>query len=125
MKISERWLIACGLFCTSVLLAHHGPGWRGFNPDQTVAITGVITKCFDCKNGAKGHGYLTVQVEGTSWEVTLPDTPRLRQAKVSLSKMKKGTPIHVSGYPTTSPSQKVYATEIVLNGVKLFSPSAP
>lgn len=125
MKVFDRCMIVYGLFCASVLVAHHGPGWRGFNPNQAVAIMGVITKCFDCNNGGRGHGYLTVKVGDTSWEVTLPDTPRLRKAKVSLSKLKAGTPIQVSGYPKTSPSQKVYATEIVLNGVKLFSPSAP
>ena len=108
-----------------LLLAHHGPGMRGYDPDTTVVITGVITKCFECGNGSRGHGVVSVMVGSVVWEVTLPDTPSLRKAKISLSKLKKGTDVTVTGFPNKSASpyflHKIYAREIVSKGVTLLS----
>ena len=63
------------LFFLQILHAHHGPGIRGYNPSQSVDISGVILKCFDCSNGSRGHGVLQIRVDAVVWEATLPDTP--------------------------------------------------
>lgn len=105
--------------------AHHGPGMRGYNPDKTIVIHGVITKCSECSNGSKGHGVVSILVDSVVWEATLPDTPSLRKARISLTKLKKGTVVTVTGFPNTSPSalfaHKIYAREIVSNGVTILS----
>jgi hypothetical protein len=111
------------LILTQTLQAHHGPGIRGYNPNQAVAIKGVILKCFECSNGSRGHGWLQVQVDSVIWGVTLPDTPGLRKAKISLSKLKKGLAIEVSGFANVSKPHNMYANEITVNGVKLFRPA--
>ena len=112
------------LILTQSLQAHHGPGIRGYDPNKPVAIKGVILKCFECSNGSRGHGWLQVQVDSVIWGVTLPDTPGLRKAKVSLSKLKKGTAIEVSGFANVSKPHDMYANEVVVNGLTLFSPAA-
>jgi hypothetical protein len=68
---------------------------------------------------------LQVRVDSVSWEVTLPDTPGLRKAKVSLAKLKKGSAIEVSGFAHTSKPHDMYANQITINGAKLFSPGSP
>jgi hypothetical protein len=104
----------------SLLHAHHGPGIRGFNPNDPLVISGVITRCVDCSNGSRGHGVVLIQVDSVMWEATLPDTPRLRKAKVSLSKLKKGTAVKVAGFANVSKTHKIYANEIIVKGVRLF-----
>jgi hypothetical protein len=125
---SEMKRIAAFVICAllpAFLEAHHGPGMRGYNPDKTIVIHGVITQCFECSNGSKGHGVVSILVDSIVWEATLPDTPSLRKAKISLSKLKKGTAVTVLGYPNTSASaffaHKIYAREIVSNGVTILS----
>ena len=113
------------LFFAQLLQAHHGPGMRGYNPSQTVVISGVILKCFDCSNGAKGHGVVQIRADSIVWEATLPETPGLRKAKVDLNKLKKGTPIRITGFAHLSKAHDLYATEIIVNGVKIMSPSNP
>lgn len=117
--------VLCLLFCAQILHSHHGPGMRGYNPNKTVAVSGVILKCFDCSNGARGHGIVQVRSDTIVWEITLPDTPALRRAKVDLNKLKKGTPIRISGFAHLSKANDLYATEIMVNGVKIMSPSNP
>jgi len=113
------------LFFAHSLQAHHGPGMRGYNPNQTVAVSGVILKCFDCSNGARGHGVVQIRVDSIVWEATLPETPGLRKARVDLNKLKKGTPIKISGFAHQSKAHDLYAMEIIANGVKIMSPSNP
>jgi hypothetical protein len=117
--------VLIAMLLPAFLLAHHGPGMRGYDPDKTVVLNGVITKCFECSNGSRGHGVVSLLVDSVVWEVTLPDTPSLRKAKVSLSKLKKGTAVTVTGFPNKSASPyflyKVYAREIVSKGVTLLS----
>jgi hypothetical protein len=117
-------VMAAGLL-PAILLGHHGPGMRGYDPDKTVVITGVITKCFECSNGSRGHGIVSLVVDSVVWEITLPDTPSLRKAKISLSKLKKGTTVTVTGFANKSATpyflHKIYAREIVSKGVTFLS----
>src|SRR5262245_57422604 len=117
-------LVFAGLMPT-LLLAHHGPGMRGYDPDKTILINGVITKCFECSNGSRGHGVVLILVDSVVWEATLPDTPSLRKAKISLTRLKKGTAVTVTGFPNKSASayfqHKIYAREIVSKGVTILS----
>jgi hypothetical protein len=107
------------------LAAHHGPGMRGYDPGRTIVINGVITKCFECSNRSRGHGVVSILVDSVVWEATLPDTPSLRKAKISLTKLKKGSPVTVTGFPNKSASphfaHKIYAREIISKGVTILS----
>jgi hypothetical protein len=102
-------------------LAHHGPGLRGFNSSQTIAINGVIKDCLYCNNGSKGHGVLLITVGTVPWEATLPDTPVLRKLKVSLAKLKKGAVVRITGFANPSKDHRIYANEIIVDGVRLYS----
>jgi hypothetical protein len=110
---------------------HHGPGMRGYNPDQAVEISGVIIRCWEdvvkphtsastCSDGWKGHGVLQVSVGAATWDVTLPPTPQLREAHVSMGKMKPGAAITVSGFKHQVTANNMYASEISVSGIRLF-----
>ena len=129
-------LFACALsllLFSEFSLAHHGPGMRGYNPNQGVVISGVIVRCWEdvrkaqstnaskCSNGYKGHGVLQVRVDSVMWDVTLPDTPSLRKGNVSMGKLKPGTAVTVWGVKHLSRANDMYANEIIVNGVSLFS----
>jgi hypothetical protein len=108
------------LALVEVMLAHHGPGMRGFNSSQPLTIKGVLTKCFGCSNGARGDAYILVRVNSEIWEATLPDTPVLNTRKVDLGKLKTGITIIVTGFASIDPkSKRIYANEIMSNGVEL------
>jgi hypothetical protein len=117
------------------LLSHHGPWTRGYDTARTVVIEGVIVKCVECGNRGRGHGILQVQVDSVPWSVTLPDTPALRQDRVDLGKLKKGTAVRVTGFPHVSPegravpvtglpnvsrAHSMWATEIVSKGTRIL-----
>jgi hypothetical protein len=111
---------------------HHGPGMRGYDPNRGVVISGVILRCWEdvrkahstdastCTNGNKGHGVLQVRVDSVVWDVTLPPTPQLRKAEVSMGKLKPGTALTVWGVKHVSKTNDMYANEIIVNGVSLF-----
>jgi hypothetical protein len=92
-------------------------------------------KCVECGNRGRGHGILQVQVESVPWSVTLPDTPALRQSRVDLGKLRKGTAVRVTGFPGVSQSgtavpatglpsvsgaHNMWATEIVSKGDRIL-----
>ena len=116
---------------TESALAHHGPGMRGYNPNQGVVISGVILRCWEdvskphtdastCSNGWKGHGVLQVRVNTVVWDVTLPPTPQLREANVSMGKLKPGAAITVWGVKHEVNMNDMYANEIIMSGMSLF-----
>lgn len=113
-------MVAIALLLPALLPAHHGPGMRGYDGGKTVVINGEITKCFECGSGSRGHGVVSILVGFTAWEVTLPDTPSLRKAKISLSRLKKGTAVTVTGFANRSFQYKIYAYEIVSQGVTIL-----
>ena len=109
-------VISAVLLLSQFLDAHHGPGMRGYKPSQTVVISGLIMKCFECSNRSKGHGWLQIRVDSVIWEATLPDTPGLRRAKVSLAKLKPGTSVKLTGFAHQSKAHNMYTNEIIVNG---------
>jgi hypothetical protein len=129
-------IAAVSILCLAQpLLSHHGPWTRGYDTTRTVVIEGVIVKCVECGNRGRGHGILQVQVESVPWSVTLPDTPALRQGRVDLGKLKKGTAVRVTGFPNVSQhgtavpvtgfphvsgAHTMWATEIVSKGNRIL-----
>jgi hypothetical protein len=111
---------------------HHGPGMRGYDTNRGIVISGVILRCWEdvrqasstdpstCTDGYKGHGVLRVRVDSVVWDVTLPSTPELREAKVSMGKLKPETAVTVWGVKHQSKANDMYANEIIVNGVSLF-----
>jgi hypothetical protein len=111
---------------------HHGPGMRGYDTNRSVVISGVILRCWEdvrqalstdastCTNGYNGHGVLQLRADSLVWDVTLPPTPQLREAKVSMGNLKPGTAVTVLGAKHQSKANDMYANEIIINGVSLF-----
>jgi hypothetical protein len=105
--------------------AHHGPGLRGFNSSQTIAINGVIKDCLECGSRFKGHALVLIQVGAVLWEATLPETPTLRKLKVSLGKLKKKSIVNVAGFANQSKDHRIYANEVIVDGIRLYSNVSP
>src|SRR5262245_50132912 len=107
-------IAACALvMLAGAASAHHG--WGGYDASTVRKLTGVIEQAV-LENP---HGLLRLKVsspDGKVWTVTLSPPSRMVNRGLPLEKLKVGTTVSVTGYPSKLDPNEMRAENITVDG---------
>jgi hypothetical protein len=90
--------------------AHHG--WSGYDSDQVMNLTGVITE----SGYEHPHGHVRLEVPGKVWLVVLAPPSRMERRGLAPEALQAGTTATVVGYPHKTHTEEMRAERITVHG---------
>jgi hypothetical protein len=94
-------------------LAHHG--WSGYDANQTLDLSGVITT----SGYEHPHGFIELEVPGKTWLVVLAPPSRMERRGLPRDMLKPGTKATVVGYPSRTDPKEMRAERITIAGTTI------
>jgi Family of unknown function (DUF6152) len=93
--------------------AHHG--WSGYDSSKPLNLTGTILE----SGYEHPHGYLHLEVPGTTWLVVLAPPSRMENRGLPRTMLQAGTVASVEGYPHRNDPNEMRAERITIDGKKV------
>ena len=110
----RQWLVGVVLMCAgwSVAFAHHG--WR-WTEDGQFELTAMVEKAVL----GNPHGVLTMDADGSKWQVEVGQPWRNERAGLTDAMFVKGATLTIVGKRSADPKeQRMKAERILINGKK-------
>ena len=90
--------------------AHHG--WGSYDVTKVFTISAPV----ETLSWADPHARIALKYDGATWQATLAPLSRMQARGLSEEMLKPGTPVVVSGYPSTRKEHEMRAERITVAG---------
>lgn len=109
-----KFILAGILFVIATSFAPDHHGWANYDQNKVLDFKGKIEE-FTFENP---HATARVKDKKKIWLVVLAPTSRMQSRGVPVDKLKKGSVLHVVGYPHKEKKNELRAERIFVDGAK-------